>query len=85
MVEGESEEPLTGGYQVVRHVQVGPLAALGAPKDVPPDDFVVLPDPPGPIRCRDAGVCGDVVRPLKEAFEAATGQPAQPAGPRGRR
>ncbi|UUU38099.1 hypothetical protein [Streptomyces sp. NBC_00162] len=85
VAEGESEDPLTGGYQVVRHVQVGPLAALGAPKDVPPGDFVVLPDPPGPIRCRDAVVCSDVVRPLKEAFEAAAGQPAPPAGPRGRR
>ncbi|MFC9504150.1 hypothetical protein [Streptomyces sp. NPDC057002] len=85
VIEGEAEDPLTGGYQVLRHVQVGPVAALSAPKDVPPGDFVVLPDPPGPIHCRDASVCSSVVRPLKEAFEAAAGQPAQPAGLRGRR
>ncbi len=70
VVEGDAEEPLTGGYQVVRQVQVGPVVALGAPAPVPPGDFVVLADSPGPIRCRDASVCTDTVGPLKEAFDS---------------
>lgn len=85
VVEGESEEPVTGGYQVVRHVQVGPVVALGARTDVPLEDFVVLDTAPGPIRCRDATVCDRVVQPLKEAYDAEA-RPAGPAvGPRGGR
>ncbi|MFF4388066.1 MULTISPECIES: hypothetical protein [unclassified Streptomyces] len=75
VVEGDTEEPLTGGYEVVRQVQVGPIVALGAPAPVPPGDFVVLADSTGPIRCRDARVCSDTVGPLKEAFDAEALRP----------
>lgn len=85
VVEGQSEEPLTGGYQVVRQVQVGPVVALGAPKAVPPEDFVELPASAGPIRCRDASVCADTVRPLKEAYEAEAAPLPSGAGGGGRR
>ncbi|MFD6970469.1 hypothetical protein [Streptomyces sp. NPDC059979] len=83
VVEGALEEPLTGGYQVVRQVQVGPVVAIGAPTTVPPADFVELPDSPGPIRCREASVCSVTVGPLKEAFDAESGQPGPVGGLRG--
>ncbi|MGA5412108.1 hypothetical protein ACPCSC_33250 [Streptomyces lavendulocolor] len=85
VVEGDTEEPVTGGYQVTRQVQVGPVVALGPARAVEPQDFVELPDPAAPIRCRDASVCQDVVGPLKEAFEAAHGTSAPVTGPRGGR
>ncbi|MFD7788326.1 hypothetical protein ACFV4Q_35350 [Streptomyces nojiriensis] len=84
VVEGDSEEPLTGGYQVVRRVEVGPVVTLGAPTAVPAQDFVVLPDPPGPILCREASVCLSVGA-LNQEFDAATGGPGPAIGPRGRR
>ncbi|MFI8497731.1 hypothetical protein ACIGFK_04350 [Streptomyces sp. NPDC085524] len=83
MVEGDTEEPVTGGYQVARQVQVGPVVALGPGRTVPQQDFVELPDSPAPIRCRDASVCQNVVAPLKEAFDQAHQPPASPVGSRG--
>ncbi|MEU0741506.1 hypothetical protein [Streptomyces sp. NPDC006134] len=84
LVEGDLEEPLTGGYDVVRRVEVGPVAAVGAPSPVGDDEFVVLPDPPGPIRCGEARVC-DSIRQLKAAFDAAHERIPSAAGPRGGR
>ncbi|MFD3758075.1 hypothetical protein [Streptomyces sp. NPDC058622] len=85
VVQGDTEEPVTGGYQVTRQVQVGPVVALGPALPVPPQDFVELPDSSAPIHCRDASVCQDVVGPLREAFEAAHRPTGPVTGPRGGR
>ncbi|MFF5447165.1 hypothetical protein [Streptomyces sp. NPDC012888] len=83
VASGAVDEPLTGGYEVARRVEVGPIAAVGGPTAVPEDEFVVLPDPPGPIRCRDAQIC-DSIKQMKKDFDLATERILPVAGPRGR-
>lgn len=37
---GSKEEPVTGGYQLLRHLEVGPLLVLSEPSPVEEKDYV---------------------------------------------
>lgn len=73
VVEGDLEEPLTGGFQVVRQVQVGPFVAVGPRTPVADEEYVRLP-PAQEIVCRDAAVCRSI-RDLQREHEARDGAP----------
>jgi hypothetical protein len=74
---GQRDEPLTGGHQLVKLVEIGPLIATGSTTPATEDEFEVLEGGP-PIECAATGVC-DTVRALKREFDAAAaGKP----GPR---
>jgi hypothetical protein len=73
---GAAERPLTGGYQLLKLVSVGPL--LVAAKTDPPaeDEYVDLP-PVEPIPCHEADFCTTVAR-LKHDYDVAHGAHAAP-------
>jgi hypothetical protein len=67
---GSSEEPVTGGFQVVQQMEVGPLVLAGEAGPVDDGEFVLLDQSDVPIVCRDAGVC-EAIRRLKAEHDAA--------------
>jgi hypothetical protein len=67
---GQEPEPLHGGYQLVKEIEVGPLIATGTTTEATEHEFAVLADQ-GPIDCRSAGVC-DSVATLKAEHAKAT-------------
>lgn len=52
---GAQERPVTGGYQVLQQVEVGPLLAFGAATPVADDEYVRVPVEAEPISCADGG------------------------------
>jgi hypothetical protein len=77
--EGAEEKPLTGGYQIVTNVEVGPLMVYGAPEAIRPEDHVLLRPDPRRINCGDASVCA-TIRALKDRYDA---EHTPPSGLRG--
>lgn len=65
---GASEEPLTGGFQLLQQLEVGPRVIVGEPSQVADEEYVLLSASDAPIRCREAEICG-VIRALKEEFD----------------
>jgi hypothetical protein len=79
--EGAVDEPVTGGFQVVRHVEVGPFVVVGPETPVTDDERTVLTTSDAPIVCRDADVCRSVAQ-LQRDFEAVHGGALRRVGPR---
>ncbi|MGQ4649012.1 hypothetical protein [Lyngbya aestuarii] len=67
---GSSQQSLTGGFQVVQQMEVGPLVLVGEPTPVAEEEYVVLNASDQPIQCREAAVCGQI-RTLKQAYDDA--------------
>jgi hypothetical protein len=67
---GMDDVPLTGGYQVVQNIEVGPRVVVGAPSPVKPDEHVILETSADPIRCVEAEVC-QRIRELKAQYDQA--------------
>lgn len=72
-------QPVTGGYQVVQQMEVGPIVLLGPPSQVGAQEYVVLNTSMAPINCREAGVCPSI-RTLKDEYDAS--HPLIRTGPR---
>ncbi|OKH41736.1 hypothetical protein NIES2101_33980 [Calothrix sp. HK-06] len=70
VVVGSQEKPVTGGFQVVRQIEVGPLVVAGKPTPVADDEYVVLTASSESIDCQQAAVC-ETIRNLKEEFDNA--------------
>lgn len=70
LVRGDLAEPVTGGYQVIRELEVGPKVVAGAQTEIGDDEYVMLDTSTDPIRCQEAGICR-VIRQLRDEFEAA--------------
>ena len=60
VAEGASEEPLTGGYQLLKQIEIGPRVLAGAPSTVRDSEFRDLDVPNPTIECRAAGVCDEM-------------------------
>lgn len=67
---GANEKPLTGGFQVVQQMEVGPLVVIGQPTPIAEDEYVILSANDAPIQCREARVCEDI-RSLKQEYDNA--------------
>lgn len=67
VAEGALDVPLTGGFQVARHLEVGPHVLVGAPRPLAPEERVIVSTADGPIRCHEAKVC-DSIRTLAEEY-----------------
>jgi hypothetical protein len=65
---GARDEPLTGGYQLVAQIEVGPLIAAADTTPAAEHEFHWVEDAP-PVDCEAAGAC-DAARELKRRFEA---------------
>jgi hypothetical protein len=66
---GASEQPLTGGYQLLRELEIGPLMQAGETEPIAEDEWELLEPAPGTIACDDAESC-QAVRDLLVRFEA---------------
>ncbi|KRF21756.1 hypothetical protein [Paenibacillus sp. Soil787] len=54
---GENKEPLTGGYQLLRHMEIGPLVLLSEPSAVTEQEWVRLTPYSGSIHCVKSEDC----------------------------
>jgi hypothetical protein len=70
---------VTGGYQVVQQLEVGPIVLFSTPTPVEPQEYVILNASSASINCREAEVCSAIQR-LKDDYEAA--HPLVRVGPR---
>jgi hypothetical protein len=67
---GASDQPLTGGYQLLRELEIGPLIQAGATDPIQDDEWEPLEPATGAIACDDAESCKPI-RELLTRFEAA--------------
>jgi len=70
---------VSGGYQVIQHMEVGPVVLLGPPSQVGAQEYEVLNTSSDPIACGEADVC-DSIRALKDEYDAS--HPLVRTGPR---
>jgi hypothetical protein len=67
---GASEQPLVGGYQLLRELEIGPLMQSGNAAPIEESEWELLESAPGTIACDDAESC-KAVRDLLARYEAA--------------
>ncbi|MCT7968786.1 hypothetical protein NG799_20975 [Laspinema sp. D1] len=67
---GSDIKPLTGGFQVLQQIEIGPIIVVGESTPVAEDEYVILRTSSEPIRCRDAGIC-DRIHQLKQQYDNA--------------
>lgn len=67
---GEYEEAVTGGYQLLRHLEIGPLVVLSEPSTVLEEEYERLKPYSGMISCIKPGDCQSF-RSLMVQYEAA--------------
>jgi hypothetical protein len=66
---GASDEPLTGGYQLLRELEIGPYLLFGETAPIADDEWEVLPPAPVAIACDEPESC-KAVRDLAARWEA---------------
>jgi hypothetical protein len=74
---GGSEQPLTGGYQLLRELEIGPLLLVGDGDPIQESEWELLESAAAPIACDDAESC-KAVRDLLQRFEAERAGRAAP-------
>jgi hypothetical protein len=74
---GGSEQPLTGGYQLLRELEIGPLLLVGEADPIDECEWELLESAAAPIACDDAESC-KAVRDLLQRFEAERAGRAAP-------
>ncbi len=67
---GTTQQTLTGGYQLLQQLEVGPLVMIGDIDPIKPKDYIVLETSDAPIRCHEAKICESIQR-LKMKYDEA--------------
>ncbi len=67
---GSKEEPLTGGFQLLQQIEVGPLVVAGQATPVAADEYVILSASNDPIQCQQARIC-QTIGMLKQEYDNA--------------
>jgi hypothetical protein len=65
---GATDEPMVGGHQLIRELEVGPLVLVGSGEPVSDDEFIEVNAVDQPIACNEASVCR-AIRELKERHD----------------
>lgn len=65
---GAADEPLLGGYQLLKLIEVGPLASQGTPSAIDTKEFVDVPALDEAIDCQAEWVCSPILK-LKQRFD----------------
>ena len=73
---GASDQPLTGGYQLLRELEIGPLLRVGDADPIADDEWELLEPAAATIACDDAESC-------KAGARAAGALRGRARGPRG--
>ena len=68
VVVGASERTLTGGYDVAKRVEVGPLLVISESRDLEPVEIILRPPVADPTPCSQSRECPGVLA-LKVEFE----------------
>lgn len=66
---GAADEPLTGGYQLLRELEIGPYLLVGTTDPIADHEWEVLPPAPAPIGCNEPVSCTPV-RDLAARYDA---------------
>ena len=66
---GASDEPLDGGYRLLRELEIGPYLLFGETDPIAEDEWEVLAPAPAPIACNEPASC-KAVRDLAARYEA---------------
>ena len=66
---GAADEPLTGGYQLLRELEIGPLISAGDTEPIADDEWELLEPAAATIACDEAESC-KAVRDLLTRFQA---------------
>jgi hypothetical protein len=74
---GSSEQPLTGGYQLLRELEIGPLLRVGEADPIQESEWEILEPAAASIGCDDAESC-KAVRDLLQRLEAERAGRAAP-------
>jgi hypothetical protein len=77
--QGAEQTPLTGGYQLIARIEVGPKLLIGPEREFVPA-WAVIPESAQALVCSQADVCTERVGPAKVAYENEN----RPPSPRGR-
>lgn len=68
--EGASSMPLTGGFQLVQNIEVGPVVVVGEPTEVADEEYLILPARfDEAIPCSKADICSVTIQPLKDEYD----------------
>lgn len=65
--EGAQTKKVSGGYDVVKRMEVGPALLIGPESEVREEEYIDLTESTDPITCSDASVC-DFVRQVEEEY-----------------
>ncbi|KAB8330133.1 hypothetical protein SD80_030410 [Scytonema tolypothrichoides VB-61278] len=65
---GSNEQPLTGGFQLVQQIEVGPLVVVGKPTPVAENEYVILSASNANIDCKEARIC-QRIKALKQEYD----------------
>jgi hypothetical protein len=74
---GASEQPLAGGYQLLRELEIGPLLLVGEADPIHESEWELLEPAAAAIACDDAESC-KAVRDLLQRYEAERAGRAAP-------
>jgi hypothetical protein len=75
---GASDEPLTGGYQLLRELEIGPYLLFGETDPIAEEEWEMLPAAPAAIACDEAASC----QPVRDLAAQWRAEQAQRVGPR---
>lgn len=68
LAAGSTEEALTGGYQLLQHIEIGPLALVGEGRALTDAEHIIATTSEAPVRCHEAAVCTQI-RELQALYE----------------
>lgn len=71
--EGAATNPIVGGYQLAKLIEVGPKVLIGPEETLQPNWFRI--PAAAPADCSEADVCSDTVGPAKAEYERETRPP----------
>jgi hypothetical protein len=66
VIEGESEHPLLGGYDIAKRIEIGPLVSISRTGQIADHEFILLNEDTSPIRRQEAGICQQLQRLIAE-------------------
>lgn len=75
---GESEQKLSGGYQLLRELRIGPLLSVGGAGPVAEDEWRLIEPAAAAIACDDDASC----KPVRDLLERLDGERSGRSGPR---
>ena len=71
VTEGSQTKKVSGGYDVVKRIEVGPALLIGPESSVGDDEYIDLTESTDPISCSEASVC-DFVRQVEQEYNNRT-------------